>query len=167
MNFETDYIKTLAKILSDNDLTEISLGSGEESIVIKRDKESSHVVTEVMPISQCVQPLPQQPIQPLPQQPIQPVAQQAPVAVEEPTPETPKGTPIVSPMVGTFYAAPSSEDPPFVNVGDTITKGQVVCIVEAMKLMNKIESDVAGRIVKICVENGKPVEYGQVLMYVE
>ncbi len=159
MNFETDYIKKLAKILSDNDLTEISLGSGEESIVIKRDKESSHVVTEVMPISQCVQPLPQQPIQP--------VAQQAPVAVEEPTPETPKGTPIVSPMVGTFYAAPSSEDPPFVNVGDTITKGQVVCIVEAMKLMNKIESDVAGRIVKICVENGKPVEYGQVLMYVE
>lgn len=159
MNFETDYIKKLAKILSDNDLTEISLGSGEESIVIKRDKESSHVVTEVMPISQCVQPLPQQPIQP--------VAQQAPVAVEEPTPETPNGTPIVSPMVGTFYAAPSSEDPPFVNVGDTITKGQVVCIVEAMKLMNKIESDVAGRIVKICVENGKPVEYGQVLMYVE
>lgn len=158
MNFETDYIKKLAKILSDNDLTEISLGSGEESVVIKRDKESSHVVTEVMPLSQCVQPLPQQPIQPV---------AQAPVAVEEPTPETPKGTPIVSPMVGTFYAAPSSEDPPFVNVGDTITKGQVVCIVEAMKLMNKIESDVAGRIVKICVENGKPVEYGQVLMYVE
>ncbi len=158
MNFETDYIKKLAKILSDNDLTEISLGSGEESVVIKRDKESSHVVTEVMPLSQCVQPLPQQPIQPV---------AQAPVAVEEPKPETPKGTPIVSPMVGTFYAAPSSEDPPFVNVGDTITKGQVVCIVEAMKLMNKIESDVAGRIVKICVENGKPVEYGQVLMYVE
>lgn len=157
MNFETDYIKKLAKILSDNDLTEISLGSGEESIVIKRDKESSHVVTEVMPLSQCVQPLPQQPQQP-----------QAPVVVEEPAaPETPKGTPIVSPMVGTFYAAPSSEDPPFVSVGDTITKGQVVCIVEAMKLMNKIESDVAGKIVKICVENGKPVEYEQVLMYVE
>ncbi len=158
MNFETDYIKKLAKILSDNDLTEISLGSGEESIVIKRDKESSHVLTEVMPLSQCVQPI---------QQPIQQIQPQAPTAVEEQVPETPKGTPIVSPMVGTFYAAPSSEDPPFVNVGDTITKGQVVCIVEAMKLMNKIESDVAGKIVKICVENGKPVEYGQVLMYVE
>ena len=158
MNFETDYIKKLAKILSDNDLTEISLGSGEESIVIKRDKESSHVVTEVMPISQCVQPLPQQPIQPV---------AQAPVAVEEPTPETPKGTPIVSPMVGTFYAAPSSEDPPFVNVGDTITKGQVVCIVEAMKMMNEIESEVSGKVVEICVEDGQPVEFGQVLMYVE
>lgn len=158
MNFETDYIKKLAKILSDNDLTEISLGSGEESIVIKRDKESSHVLTEVMPLSQCVQPI---------QQPIQQIQPQAQTAVEEQAPETPKGTPIVSPMVGTFYAAPSSEDPPFVNVGDTITKGQVVCIVEAMKLMNKIESDVAGKIVKICVENGKPVEYGQVLMYVE
>ena len=70
-------------------------------------------------------------------------------------------------MVGTFYAAPSSDDAPFVQVGDTVSKGQVVCIVEAMKLMNKIESDVAGKIVKICVENGKPVEYGQVLMYVE
>lgn len=158
MNFETDYIKKLAKILSDNDLTEISLGSGEETIVIKRDKESSHVVTEVMPLSQCVQPLPQQP-----QPPQVSVAEKEEAVV----PETPKGTPIVSPMVGTFYAAPSSEDPPFVSVGDTITKGQVVCIVEAMKLMNKIESDVAGKIVKICVENGKPVEYGQVLMYVE
>lgn len=154
MNFETDYIKKLAKILSDNDLTEISLGSGEESIVIKRDKESSHVVTEVMPLSQCVQPIQQQQVQ-----------TNSPIV--ETVPESPKGTPIVSPMVGTFYAAPSSEDPPFVNVGDTITKGQVVCIVEAMKLMNKIESDVAGKVVKICVENGKPVEYGQVLMYVE
>lgn len=157
MNFETDYIKKLAKILSDNDLTEISLGSGEETIVIKRDKESSRMLTEVMPLSQCVQPI---------QQPIQQLQPQTPTAVEE-QPETPKGTPIVSPMVGTFYAAPSSEDPPFVSVGDTITKGQVVCIVEAMKLMNKIESDVAGKVVKICVENGKPVEYGQVLMYVE
>lgn len=156
MNFETDYIKKLAKILSDNDLTEISLGSGEESIVIKRDKESSHVVTEVMPLSQCVQPMQPQ---------IQQIQTASPTV--EAVPETPKGTPIVSPMVGTFYAAPSSEDPPFVNVGDTITKGQVVCIVEAMKLMNKIESDVAGKVVKICVENGKPVEYGQVLMYVE
>ena len=70
-------------------------------------------------------------------------------------------------MVGTFYAAPGADEEPFVKVGDTISKGQVVCIIEAMKLMNKIESEVAGKITKICVENGKPVEYGHVLMYVE
>lgn len=154
MNFETDYIKKLAKILADNDLTEIALESGEEAIILKRDKESSHISTEVIPVQQCVQP--QQVIQPQ-----QVATQQEPVKEEE------KGTPITSPMVGTFYAASSPDDAPFVKVGDTISKGQVVCIIEAMKLMNKIESEVAGKVVKICVENGKPVEYGQVLMYVE
>ena len=155
MNFETDYIKKLAKILSDNDLTEIALASGEESIVIKRDKEVlSRISADVIPVQQCVQPAQ--------------VLQQTPVAAaDEPTKEEIKGTPIISPMVGTFYAAPSSDDEPFVKVGDIIKKGQVVCIIEAMKLMNKIESEVDGKIVKICVENAKPVEYGQVLMYVE
>lgn len=150
MNFETDYIKKLAKILSDNDLTEIALEKGEDTIILRRDKEVTRVVTEAAPM--VAQP-----------QTVAPQVQQAEPAKEEEI----KGTPIVSPMVGTFYAAPSSDDAPFVQVGDTVSKGQVVCIVEAMKLMNKIESEVAGKIVKICVENGKPVEYGQVLMYVE
>lgn len=155
MNFETDYIKKLAKILSDNDLTEINLVNGEDTIIIKRDKEAAHIATEVIPVQQCMQPMPQ-----IIQQP-----QTVPAA--EPQEEAIKGTPITSPMVGTFYAAPAEDEPPFVKVGDTIAKGQVVCIVEAMKLMNKIESEVAGKITKICAENGKPVEYGQVLMYVE
>jgi acetyl-CoA carboxylase biotin carboxyl carrier protein len=74
---------------------------------------------------------------------------------------------IRSPMVGTFYRSPSPDAPPFVQEGDMVQKGQPLCIVEAMKMMNEIESDVAGRIVKIVVENGQPVEYEQPLMVVE
>ncbi|OGC10060.1 acetyl-CoA carboxylase, biotin carboxyl carrier protein [candidate division WOR-1 bacterium RIFOXYC2_FULL_37_10] len=74
---------------------------------------------------------------------------------------------ITSPMVGTFYSAPSPDSPAFVKVGDNVNSGKVVCIVEAMKLFNEIESEVSGTIVKILVENGKPVEYGQKLMLVK
>ena len=76
-------------------------------------------------------------------------------------------TPVVSPMVGTFYAAPSPEAQPYVRQGDHVNKGQVVCIVEAMKLMNEIESDVSGTIVRVATENAQPVEYGQVLFLVK
>lgn len=74
---------------------------------------------------------------------------------------------ITSPMVGTFYRAPSPEAPPFVEVGDEVEPGKVVCIIEAMKLFNEIEAEVRGKIVKILVENGKPVEYGQKLFLVK
>ena len=74
---------------------------------------------------------------------------------------------IVSPMVGTFYRAPAPDADPYVEVGDTVEIGQTVCIVEAMKLMNEIESEVKGRVVKILVENAQPVEYGQKLFLVE
>ena len=76
-------------------------------------------------------------------------------------------TAIASPMVGTFYRAPAPDADPYVEVGDTVTVGQTVCIVEAMKLMNEIESEVKGRVVKILVENAQPVEYGQKLFLVE
>lgn len=73
------------------------------------------------------------------------------------------GNPVKSPLVGTFYAAPSEDAEPFVKVGDQVKKGQILAIVEAMKLMNEIESDFDGEIVEICVENGQAVEYGQTL----
>jgi len=82
-------------------------------------------------------------------------------------PSTPKGTPITSPMVGTFYRAPSPESPPFVELGQVIEPGQVVCIIEAMKLMNELKSEVKGRVVQILAENGQPVEFGQPLFLVE
>ncbi len=74
---------------------------------------------------------------------------------------------VVSPMVGTFYRAPSPESPPFVNVGDRVKKGQVLCIIEAMKLMNEIESEYEGTIKEILVKNGCPVQYGDVLFVIE
>lgn len=153
MNFETDYIKKLAKILSDNNLTEITLENGEDSIVLKREGQIEQTVKDNT-IQTVVQPA----VTPAPS-PVKEVA-----IVEEDNSNLKK---IVSPMVGIFYAAHSPEEAPIVNVGDTVSKGQVVCIIEAMKLMNKIESEVSGKIVKICVENGTAVEYGQVLMYVE
>ncbi|NEP90771.1 MAG: acetyl-CoA carboxylase biotin carboxyl carrier protein [Okeania sp. SIO2C2] len=73
---------------------------------------------------------------------------------------------ILSPVVGTFYRAPAPDEPPFVEVGDRITSGQTVCIIEAMKVMNEIEAEVSGQIVEILIENGQPVEYNQPLMLV-
>ena len=71
---------------------------------------------------------------------------------------------VTAPMVGTFYRAPGPEEPPFVDIGSRITTGQTVCILEAMKLMNELESEVSGEVIEILVENGTPVEFGQVLM---
>ena len=92
----------------------------------------------------------------------------APAQAEVRAPESAEGLHIIkSPIVGTFYAAPAPNAPPFVNVGDTVEVGQVLCIVEAMKLMNEIEAEVGGEIARIYVENGQPVEYGQSLFAVK
>lgn len=103
--------------------------------------------------------------------PVQPAAAMpAPTAVGAPQPAAPepsKLATIKSPMVGTFYRAPAPDAPPFVEVGHTIEAGQVVCIIEAMKLMNEIKSDVRGTIREIAVENGQPVEFGQALFAIE
>jgi oxaloacetate decarboxylase alpha subunit len=75
--------------------------------------------------------------------------------------------PVTSPMVGTFYRSPSPEAPPFVEVGSEVSDGKVICIIEAMKLFNEIEAEVKGKVAKILVENGQPVEYGQKLMLIQ
>jgi acetyl-CoA carboxylase biotin carboxyl carrier protein len=74
---------------------------------------------------------------------------------------------IVSPMVGTFYRAPAPDAPPYVEEGDRVSRGETICVIEAMKLMNELEADVSGTIVEVCVDNAEPVEYGQVLFRVE
>ena len=84
--------------------------------------------------------------------------------VAEPPKETKKGIEVTSMMVGTFYAAPAPGEPPFVQVGDRVRAGQTLCIVEAMKTMNEIEAPANGEIIEITVENGQPIEFGQVLM---
>ena len=152
MKFETDYIEKLAKVLADTGLTEISLEDGEQAITLRKDV----VVAPVAPVVSA-------PVQ------AAPAAQaQAPSAPAQPASEpAKKGTPITSPMVGTFYKSPSPDADAFVSVGQSIKTGDVVCIVEAMKMMNEIKSEISGKVVEICVEDGQPVEFGQVLMYVE
>jgi len=150
MKFETDYIEKLANILADTGLTEISLEDGEQAITLRKDViVTSAPAAVAAPVAVSA-----------------PVVQASPASTETAAPEK-KGTPITSPMVGTFYKSPSPDAEPFVAVGKTVKQGDVVCIVEAMKMMNEIESEVSGKVVEICVEDGQPVEFGQVLMYVE
>lgn len=88
------------------------------------------------------------------------------VSVSFPPSNDRRWTEVLSPMVGTFYRAPAPDEPPFVDVGDRIRVGQTVCIIEAMKLMNEIESEVSGEVIEVLVQNGEPVEYNQPLMRV-
>lgn len=152
MNFEIEYIEKLANLADEKQLTEITVEDGDKAIIIKRGMQGVQVAA---PVSVPAAPQAAAPAAPSQQTSSAPAAEQ------------PKGTAITSPMVGAFYAAPSPGAKPFVKVGDTVAAGQVVCIVEAMKLMNEIESEVSGKITQICVEDGQSVEYGQVLMYVE
>ena len=149
MKFDIEYVEKLAKVLAENELTEISLEDGEQAITLRKE-----VVVAPAAIAPAAAP------QAAP-------AVQAPAPAPSASEPAKKGTPITSPMVGTFYSAPSPDAKPFVEVGQTIAQGDVVCIVEAMKLMNEIESEISGKIVEICVKDGQPVEFGQVLMYVE
>ena len=148
MKFDIEYVDKLAKILAENSLTEISLEDGEQAITIRKD-----IVVAPVAAAPAVQAA-------------APAAQPAQTAAQ-PAEPVKKGKPLTSPMVGTFYSAPSPDAKPFVEVGQTVPQGDVVCIVEAMKLMNEIEAEVSGKIVEICVKDGQPVEFGQVLMYIE
>ena len=155
MKFESEYIEKLAKIIADNDLTEISLEDGEQAITIRKDLPEVNMVASAPAVAAVPQSAPVAPAQAS-------APAQAPAAKEEV-----KGKAITSPMVGTFYAASSPDAAPFVEVGSTVNVGDVVCIIEAMKLMNEIKAEQAGKVVQICVKNGDPIEFGQVLMYVE
>lgn len=139
-------LKALLRLMEGNDVEELEVEEGGRRVRIRR--RSGDVTPAVLVRSG------------------QPGAKVAAGPVGAAT-ETAGLVPIESPMVGTFYRAPAPGADPYVKEGDLIQKGTVVCIVEAMKLMNEIESEVGGRIVKIVVENGKPVEFGQALFLVE
>jgi acetyl-CoA carboxylase biotin carboxyl carrier protein len=143
---ELDEIKELIDLLLDTDVTELSIEREGSKIKIKREKylASGEMVSTA---------------------PGHAASNTAP-ATEQAADEQKHAT-INSPIVGIFHRAPSPESPPFVEVGSTVRKGQVLCIVEAMKLMNEIESDTHGTISKILVENGHPVEYGEPLFFIE
>jgi acetyl-CoA carboxylase biotin carboxyl carrier protein len=168
-----DDIQKLVKMLDDSGLDEMTIEEGDFKITLKRKSNSAQNISlppsMFMPAAQMLPPsLPTSLPATSPTNAPAPTAS-IPLAPPEPEPAPPpkKYKEIRSPMVGTFYRAPSPEANPYVQVGDYITKGKVLCIIEAMKLMNEIESDVEGKIVKIMVENAQPVEYDQVLFLVE
>ena len=155
MKFELDYIEKLIKLMTDSPLSELSLDDGEKAISLKKEQNTA-VSQPAKPKSGTTE-----------QEVLAEIEADMEKIEAQPEKKSADGTPILSPMVGTFYSAPSKDASPFVQVGDIVSKGQVVCIIEAMKLMNEIEAEVSGKVSKILVENGQPVEYGQVLMYVE
>lgn len=145
-------IRRLIELLEGSDVNEIEICEGEESVRISRGKTAPP----------ATQPQPAPSAAPYPQTP-QP-AEAAPSQGDE-AEET--GAQVQAPMVGTFYRSPSPEAEPFVREGDTVHVGDTLCVIEAMKLFNEIESEYSGRIKKILVENAQPVEYGEPLFLIE
>jgi acetyl-CoA carboxylase biotin carboxyl carrier protein len=155
-------LKELIEFIIEKGIAEFELERGDVKVKIKR---ASDAPAATFPDTRYLAVPPLVPVVAAPSAPAATVAETAAVAAAEPAPQ--ENLHIVkSPIVGTFYEAPSPGAPPFVKVGDTLEVGQVLCIVEAMKLMNEIECDVAGELVKKLVSNGQPIEYGQELFAV-
>lgn len=149
-------LKELIDFLIEKDIAEFELERGDVKVRIKRGaaEAAPSAPTERIVTVHSVAP-------PAGQAPPPPASPAAPVAEPAPPPENLHM--VRSPIVGTYYESPSPGSPPFVKPGDTVEAGQVICIVEAMKLMNEIEADASGEIVKVLVANGAPIEYGQEL----
>ena len=157
-----NYIKKLIRLVEESDIESLEVSSwGRKVRITHRLSPSSNGSSEAA----VVQPIATTTRVEVPK-PAAAAAQPAP-AETPPVEDTGKLVAVKSPMVGTFYAAPSPEADPYVSLNERITTGQVVCIVEAMKLMNEIESEVSGRVVKILAENAQPVEFGQDLFLID
>ncbi|MGB8221020.1 MAG: acetyl-CoA carboxylase biotin carboxyl carrier protein [Polyangiales bacterium] len=144
MKLDLDQLRELIRILDESNLTEIEVEHDDDRIRIRRDP--------VPALTQSLAP---------------PSSANATNPAETPAPLDDDGIYVTSPFVGTFYRAASPDGDPFVEIGDAIAPGQVLCIVEAMKLMNEIEAEATGTIVEILIEDGKPVEYGDRLFRIE
>ena len=158
MNLDHEELHRLLATLAESDIQEFRLEGEDFCLEVKRNlaTSSDSIASPKKITTEEIDP-------PLPQRKIE-----ASAAPSTPPPSVPGSrsdlVEVTAPMVGTFYRAPGPEEPPFVEVGSRIGVGQAVCILEAMKLMNELESEVSGEVVEILVENGTPVEFGQVLM---
>ncbi|MCE2936766.1 MAG: acetyl-CoA carboxylase biotin carboxyl carrier protein [Cyclobacteriaceae bacterium] len=157
---KTSEIRDLIDFISQTGLNEVNIETRELKLHVKREPDQK-VLKSAAPVMAA--PMAMAPPVAAPAPAAAPPAPKAekPVAVSKNTLE------IKSPMIGTFYRSANPDSPPFVSVGDKVSKGQTVCIIEAMKLFNEIESEVSGTVVKVMVENSSPVEYDQVLFVVE
>jgi acetyl-CoA carboxylase biotin carboxyl carrier protein len=145
-------VKKLIELLEESGIAEIEITEGEEGVRISRFPKGG------MPIMTA-------PIGPMTMQPLPAPAAAAPAAAAPA--ETPKGHTVTAPMVGTFYSSPAPGSPAFAEVGTTVAVGDTLCIIEAMKMMNQIEADKAGRVAAVLAKNGEPVEYGQPLFILQ
>jgi len=148
VQLDLNQLRELLAILSQTDITELTLKSSDFELTIRKGESPREATASSL--------------QPTAPSSLSPSPSSEPVAA----PAAKKGLEIVSPMVGTFYRSPAPDEPPFVEIDDVITRGQAVCIIEAMKLMNEIEAEFDGRISEILVQSGEPVEYGQPLLRV-
>jgi acetyl-CoA carboxylase biotin carboxyl carrier protein len=148
-------LKMLIKMVTETDITEFELENAEDKVVIKRGCSAAPQYQMQQPIAYQYAPT------------AAPAPAMAPSLAEAPAVEKELGEVVTSPIVGTFYRSPAPEAPSYVEVGQIVEKGEVLCIVEAMKLMNEIEAEYRCKIVRICKENAQPVEYGDQLFIVE
>ncbi len=158
---EYKQIQELIKTINKSNISELCIEEGEFKIIIKQELAAP---AQYVSMPQVSMPMQQQ----APQQ-AAPAPQAAAPATEKPAASAAASNTITikSPMIGTFYRSPSPDKPVFVNVGDEIKAGQVLCIIEAMKLFNEIESEVSGRVVKVVADDSSPVEYDQPLFIIE
>jgi acetyl-CoA carboxylase biotin carboxyl carrier protein len=160
---EIEDIRKIVELMAENEVMELEMEDRKGKIRLVRGNH--HAPTPVTVVSAAA-PLPQ--IAPL-------IAPASAPSLAAPAPQAPRaealtpeqGTPITSPMVGTFYRAPSPDAKPYVEVGAIVERGDVVCIIEAMKMMNEIQAEVRGRVIRILVDNGQPIEYEQPLFLLE
>ena len=154
---DIEFVQSLIRMLDESSLDNLELRRGGTRIRLSKSPGGAAVIAEAPAARPSPDPAASAPPATAPEEPVPAI------------PETPstKLVDIESPMVGTFYRAPSPEADPYVEVGGTVAAGDVLCVIEAMKLMNELECEVAGRIVEICVENAEPVDFGQVLFRVD
>ena len=166
-----DDLKKMLDALTHADVREFTLKTGSFDLALKRGPQAFAPAAPSAPqMTGSFAPAPAAPSTPAaPSAPAAPAPEATPAAkpAEEAAPVAPAGTPVKAPIVGTFYSASSPDAAPYVKVGDRVEAGQVLCIIEAMKLMNEIEAEQSGVIREILVKNAEPVEYGQTLFMIE
>ncbi len=158
MTIDFKELKELLAAIAANNITELTLKNSEFELTVSQGQSATGsntiaaVSTDIHSESISI-----------------PKTEQLTIVTERLAPSTPdkKWVKIESPMVGTFYRSPAPDEPPFASIGDRIRSGQTVCIIEAMKLMNEIEAEIAGQVMEVLVENGQPIEFGQTLMYID
>lgn len=148
-------VKKLIELLEESGLAELEITEGEESVRISRHTTGAPVQYAMPPLNYGPPPV------------AAPAGATAGTAGSAPASSAPAGHKVLSPMVGTYYEAPAPGSPNFVKIGDQVQAGDTLCIIEAMKMMNQIEADVAGKVVAALAKNGEPVEFGQALFVIE